>query len=236
MFKKQKRLRTQSKQRAGAPLFTYMQPFSLNSEQIRVLRTNLEYARVNGNLKSLLVTSSIPAEGKSTTAANLAYSLASIGKRVLLVDADLRKPTVHRTFKLANTVGLSEAILHRETQYTKFVDYVHELDLFVLTTGSLPPNPSELLNSQNMKSLMQELTDYFDYVIYDAPPVTSVADAQILASQVDGVLLVVRQGYVQKNEVHKAVQLLRNVKANLIGYVMNDVPLEAEKNYYYGEK
>ncbi|HFU3803952.1 TPA: CpsD/CapB family tyrosine-protein kinase [Streptococcus suis] len=229
--KKQKELHKQQLQ--GSPLYSATQPTSLNAEQIRVLRTNLEYAQLNGQIKSIGITSSIPGEGKSTVSANLAYSLAAAGKRVLIVDADLRKPTVHRTFKLSNIRGLTDLVIHKEEHFTSFLQYVEDLNLYVLTSGPIPPNPSELLQSERMSDLMEELANAFDFIIYDLPPVNSVTDAQIVARKVDGMILVVRQGYVLKIELEKSLRSLNNVETNLIGYVMNDVVRDQKDSYYY---
>ncbi|HFU4221292.1 TPA: CpsD/CapB family tyrosine-protein kinase [Streptococcus suis] len=216
----------------GSPLYSATQPTSINAEQIRVLRTNLEYAQLNGKIKSIGITSSIPGEGKSTVSANLAHSLAATGKRVLIVDADLRKPTVHRTFKVTNQRGLTDIVIGREEQYTQNLHYLTDLDLYVLPSGPIPPNPSELLQSENMNKLMTELADYFDFVIYDLPPVNSVTDAQIISRKVDGMILVVRQGYVLKTELEKSLRHLNTVNAKILGYVMNDVAKEQKDSYY----
>lgn len=229
--KKQKELNKQQLQ--GAPLYSATQPTSLNAEQIRVLRTNLEYAQLNGKIKSIGITSSIPGEGKSTVSANLAHSLAATGKRVLIVDADLRKPTVHRTFKVTNQRGLTDLVIGREERFTQNLHYLTDLGLYVLPSGPIPPNPSELLQSENMNKLMTELADYFDFVIYDLPPVNSVTDAQIISRKVEGMILVVRQGYVLKTELEKSLRNLNNVEAKLIGYVMNDVAKDQKDSYYY---
>ncbi|MCK4025459.1 CpsD/CapB family tyrosine-protein kinase [Streptococcus iners] len=228
--KKQKEFNKQQLQ--GAPLYSATQPTSLNAEQIRVLRTNLEYAQLDGKIKSIGITSSIPGEGKSTVSANLAHSLAATGKRVLIVDADLRKPTVHRTFKVTNQRGLTDIVIGREELYTQNLHYLTDLDLYVLPSGPIPPNPSELLQSENMSKLMTDLANYFDFVIYDLPPVNSVTDAQIISRKVDGMILVVRQGYVLKTELEKSLRNLNNVEAKLIGYVMNDVAKEQKDSYY----
>lgn len=233
-FRKKKRQKVLHKQQLqGSPLYSATQPTSLNAEQIRVLRTNLEYAQLNGKVKSIGVTSSIPGEGKSTVSANLAHSLASAGKKVLIVDADLRKPTVHRTFKVSNVKGLTDLVISKEGQFVQCVNYLADLDLYILTSGPIPPNPSELLQSENMTKLMEELVAYFDYIIYDLPPVNSVTDAQIMSRKVDGMILVVRQEYVLKAELEKSLRNLNNVEAHILGYVMNDVATSQKDSYYY---
>ncbi|HFI0934716.1 TPA: CpsD/CapB family tyrosine-protein kinase [Streptococcus suis] len=236
--RKRRQRELNQQQLQGSPLYSATQPTSLNAEQIRVLRTNLQYAQLNGKITSIGVTSSIPGEGKSTVSANLAHSLAAAGKKVLVVDADLRKPTVHRTFKLSNLRGLTDLVIDTKQSFADLLDYPEDLGVYVLTSGAIPPNPAELLLSNNLTSLMEELEHSFDFVIYDLPPVNSVTDAQIMARKVDGMILVVRQGYVQKNELEKSLRLLNNVDAQLLGYVMNDVPKENKDSYqyYYGRE
>ncbi|HFU3800012.1 TPA: CpsD/CapB family tyrosine-protein kinase [Streptococcus suis] len=229
--KKQKDLDRQQLQ--GSPLYSVTQPTSLNAEQIRVLRTNLEYVQLNGKIKTIGVTSSIPGEGKSTVSANLAHSLALTGKEVLIVDADLRKPTVHRTFNISNMHGLTDLVIGKGGGYTPGLHHLTDLNLYVLPSGPIPPNPSELLQSENMDKLMTNLANDFDFVIYDLPPVNSVTDAQIMSRKVDGMILVVRQEYVLKTELEKSLRNLKNVEAKLLGYVMNDVAKEQKDSYYY---
>ncbi|NQN88217.1 CpsD/CapB family tyrosine-protein kinase [Streptococcus suis] len=229
--KRQKEINKQQLQ--GSPLYSATQPTSLNAEQIRVLRTNLEYAQLNGKIKSIGISSSIPGEGKSTVSANLAHSLAMAGKRVLIVDTDLRKPTVHRTFNVSNMRGLTDLVIHQDENFTTFLHYLEDLDLYVLPSGPIPPNPSELLQSEKMTNLMTSFANDFDFIIYDLPPVNSVTDAQIISRKVDGMILVVRQGYVLKTELEKSLRNLKNVEAKLLGYVMNDVPKEQKESYYY---
>ena len=183
-------------------------------------------------MKNLLVSSSIPAEGKSTVASNLAYVITQTDKRVLLVDADLRKPTVHRTFKLNNEQGLTTLLSNADLKFNQVVQHSRDLNLYFLPSGPIPPNPSEILGSGRMTLLMQELGQYFDIVIYDAPPITAVTDPQILATKVDGVVMVVRQGYTRKEEVKKAKEALDNVNANILGYVMNGKEIKDSAGYY----
>lgn len=234
MFNKRKKTeqRLQKEQIQGASLITFMDPKSLNAEQFRTIRTNIEFAQIDKPMKNLLVSSSIPAEGKSTIASNLAYVIAQTDKRVLLVDADLRKPTVHRTFKLNNEQGLTTLLTNADLKFNKVVQHSRDLNLYFLPSGPIPPNPSEILGSGRMTHLMQELGLYFDVVIYDAPPVTAVTDPQILATKVDGVVMVVRQGFTRKEELKQAKVALDNVNANILGYVMNGKELSDSAGYY----
>lgn len=234
MFNKRKKTeqRLQKEQIQGTSLITHVDPKSLNAEQFRTIRTNIEFAQLDKPMKNLLVSSSIPAEGKSTIASNLAYVIAQTDKRVLLVDADLRKPTVHRTFKLNNEQGLTTLLTNVDLKFNQVVQHSRDLNLYFLPSGPIPPNPSEILGSGRMTLLMQELGQYFDIVIYDAPPITAVTDPQVLATKVDGVLMVVRQGYTRKEEVKKAKEALENVNANILGYVMNGKELSDSAGYY----
>lgn len=228
-----KQKKAEKEQRLGAPLITYYEPKSIISEQYRTLRTNLEFAQVGNQVKSIAITSSMPMEGKSTTSANLAYTMAQTGRNVLIVDSDLRKPTVHRSFKLNNEQGVTTLLANPELKFNQVVQKSKELGLYFLPSGPMPPNPAELIGSPQMARLMQELSDNFDMVIYDTPPVNSVTDAQIIASRVDGVTLVARQNFARKELVREAKQALENVKANILGFVINNVPFEEGKGYGY---
>jgi len=217
-------------------LITKTNPKSPISEQYRTIRTNILFSVVDRPLRSLMVTSSAPAEGKSTTAANLAVVFAQQGKKVLLVDADLRKPTVHYTFRKDNHVGLTNVL----TKQAPFQTAVKETDvdnLFVLTSGPIPPNPAELLGSSAMEELLAEAYKQFDLVLFDTPPVLAVTDAQILANQCDGTILVVRSGKTEIEAAQKAKELLINAKGKLLGVVLNQKKQkESSYYYYYGNK
>lgn len=234
MFNKRRKTeqKLQKEQNQGSSLITYTDSKSLNAEQFRTIRTNLEFAQLDKPMKNLLVSSSIPAEGKSTVASNLAYVIAQTDKKVLIVDADLRKPTVHRTFKLNNEQGLTTLLANSDLKFNQVVQHSRDLNLYFLPSGPIPPNPSEILGSGRMTKLIKNLEQYFDVVIYDAPPVTAVTDPQILATKVDGVVMVVRQGYTRKEEVKRAKEALDNVNANILGYVMNGKEVRDSTGYY----
>ncbi|WP_262349212.1 CpsD/CapB family tyrosine-protein kinase, partial [Limosilactobacillus fermentum] len=174
-------------------------------------------------------------EGKSTVTANVAIAWAQEGKRVLLIDADLRRSTLHATFGLSNQKGLTTVLTgdSNEVDLSNVVQKSGVENLEVLTAGPVPPNPSELLASQRMQSLINGVRDAYDLVVLDVPPMLQVTDTQVLSSNLDGVILVVRQGVTQKAAVRRAVEMLRISKTNILGYVMNDV-YDADAGYGYG--
>jgi protein-tyrosine kinase len=189
VFKKNKKT-VNSNQRN---IITHLDPRAPISEQYRTIRTNIQFSSVDESIQSLLITSSGPGEGKSTTVANLAIVFAQQGKKVLLIDADLRKPTVHYTFQLNNHIGLTNVLTKQST-----IDFsVNKTDienLFVMSSGPIPPNPAELLGSKAMDEFLEVSLQQFDMVIFDTPPVLAVTDAQILANKCNGTILVVNSG------------------------------------------
>ncbi|WP_339180188.1 CpsD/CapB family tyrosine-protein kinase [Oceanobacillus sp. FSL W7-1293] len=212
-------------------LITNSNPRSPISEQYRTVRTNLQFASVDNEIKSMLLTSAGPAEGKSMTTANLAVVYAQQGKKVLLVDADLRKPTIHYTFRLDNLRGLSN-ILVGETTIEETVEASDITNLDVISCGPIPPNPSELLGSRRMQAFIEAAEKKYDMVIFDMPPVLAVTDAKILANYVDGVILVVRSKKTENEAAKQALEALQSVHANVLGVVLNDRD-KKEANYYY---
>lgn len=213
-------------------LITKLNPRSPISEQYRTIRTNLQFASVDDPLKSILVTSSSPSEGKSMTVANLAVVYAQQEKRVLLIDADLRKPTVHYTFRLNNIRGLSN-VLAGETKLEDTVVYSDIDHLELLSSGPVPPNPSELLGSRRMDMMLEEARGIYDVILIDTPPVLAVPDAQILGNFVDGMLLVVRSDQTEYEAAIKAKEALEHSKGKLLGTVLNDREKTAANSYYY---
>lgn len=191
------------KSRRGLAQISVLHHKSLVAEQYRTIRTNIEFSSVQTHLRSILVTSSVPGEGKSFSAANLAAVFAQQEKKVLLVDADLRKPTIHETYQLENVQGLTNVLVGNaslgETVQKTLID-----NLYVLTSGPTPPNPAELLSSKAMGELIQEMYSRYSLVIFDSPPLLAVADGQILANQTDGSVLVVLSGKTKMDTVQKA--------------------------------
>ena len=206
-------------------------PKSIPAESYRVLRTNIQYSSIDKKIERILVTSSEPGEGKSTTSGNLALTFAQDEKKVLLIDCDLRKPSIHKKFKISNNLGLSNVILDKSKLSKALVKRSEYLD--ILPSGKVPPNPSELLGSKALEELLDELDDVYDVIILDTPPVHAVTDAQILSTKVDGVILVVRAEKTKKDSVIAAKESLQKVNANILGAVLNGGESSRGKYYYY---
>ncbi len=225
-------------------LVVYEQPKSAVAECCRAIRTNLLFMSPERPLKSILVTSAGPRDGKTTTAASMAITKAESGNRVLLVDADLRRPRVHSAFKTANGAGLSSLILG-EGQLKDTCKSSGVPNLSLLTCGPIPPNPAELLHTDAFKKLLSQMTEQFDRVIIDSPPVGAVADAVVISTLVDGTLLVVKNQVTSRDMARRAVRTLRDVNARIFGAILNDINLEdrhaggyyyySKYGYYYGE-
>ena len=216
----------------GIQLTTLTAPMSVVTEQVKTIRTNLNYAMVGNPLKTLMITSAIQGEGKSTVGSNLAVEYAKKGLQVLLVDADLRRPTIHQTFAISNQRGVSSWLSGQLTDVNEAIYPVLD-HLFVMPSGPKPPNPAELLASDRMTEFLTVATRKLDLVIVDAPPILPVTDARILAGQVDGTVLVVRQNFVEKVAVRQAVSALKNARAQLLGTILNDVDIKTH-GYGYG--
>ncbi|WP_225049595.1 CpsD/CapB family tyrosine-protein kinase [Priestia megaterium] len=213
-------------------LLAHNSPKDPVAEQYRTIRTNIQFSDTEQDIKSIMLTSTGPGEGKSTTASNLATVYAQQGLRVLLIDADLRKPTSHYTFRLENHVGLTN-VLTKQSTLGQAVQATEVSELFLLTSGPIPPNPAELLASNNMTELLKEMKEEFDMIIFDTPPVLAVADAQILANQVDGSILVVSSGKTDKEAAVRAKELLLKANAKVLGAVLNNRKMEEGSDYYY---
>ncbi len=213
-------------------LIMYHDPRSPISEAFRTLRTNLEFASPGEQLRSVLISSPGPEEGKSTVAANLAISLSQTGKQVILVDADMRKPTQHKLFSLPNRAGLTTLLVKDAEQDVRQQTPVPGLS--IITSGPIPPNPSELLTSDRMDAVVDSLADKADIVIYDSPPIAVVSDAIILGAKLDGALLVVRLGVTSREATKRARELLKTSRSRVLGVVVNEVmPRHGYGNYHY---
>jgi non-specific protein-tyrosine kinase len=208
-------------------------PKSPISEAYRVMRTNLQFSSLDQTLQSLVVTSPQPTEGKSTTLANLGVVMARTGKSVILVDSDLRRPTLHKIFQLANREGLTNLLLQDEPQLDGCLQETGVENLSVLTSGPLPPNPSELLASHRMRRLIDRLEHEADMVILDTPPALPVTDAALLAARVNGTLLVTEAGRTRRASARQALDSLNQVGANILGVALNRVSLRGVEGYYH---
>ncbi|NLJ18986.1 MAG: CpsD/CapB family tyrosine-protein kinase [Globicatella sulfidifaciens] len=213
-------------------IITHNNPKSPVSEAYRVLRTNIQFSSVDKPLKTIVVTSAGPMEGKTTTITNLAVIFAQAGSKVLLIDTDLRKPMLHKVFLLLNERGLTNLLTSNKDTMT-FIQHDVVKNLDVLTSGRIPPNPSELLSSNAMKNFIENVKTKYDIVLMDSPPVGSVTDATIISTYADGTILVVKSGRTEVDEVKRAQEILKNVNANIIGVVLNHLDKKAAGNNYY---
>lgn len=212
-------------------IYVSSQPRSPVSESFRTLRTNIEFSSVDKPPKTILVTSANPSEGKTTTAVNLAVALAQGGKKVTLIDADLRRPHVHKYFNLSNRMGLSDVFLHNRTYQAVARPWKDNGQLMIVTSGSLPPNPAELLTSDRMMQFINAAIEQSDIVVLDSPPFL-VSDASVLAARVDGVILVVQPGHTHTDAIKVMIDQLQRVGAKTLGLVFNRIP--KNRSYYYG--
>jgi len=217
-------------------LVTLASPRSPVSEAYRTLRTNLEFSSLDEPLKTMMVTSPGAEEGKSTTLANLAVTLAHAEKRVILVDCDLRRPAQHEIFGTSNDVGLTTMVVDEKVMRDPPLLETGVEGLQLLPSGPLPPNPSELVGSRRMGEIIKALSERADLVLFDAPPVIAVTDAAVLASRVDGVLLVIRAGATKRDHAKRAKALLDKVNAHVVGAVLNNVKMDTSYYQYYREK
>jgi len=211
-------------------LITVNNPKAPTAEAYRTLRTNIQFSSIDKKVQVVCITSSGPGEGKSTVSSNLAVVTAESGKKTLLIDCDQRKSRLHKIFGLSNTVGLSD-LLAGEASFTEAVQKSGIDNLLLLTAGTKPPNPSELLASSKMKNFINSLREKIDFIIIDTPPVLMLTDAQLLAGSTDGYLLVVSSGEADRDAAAKAKELLEKVNAKILGVVLNKLKV-SEKGYY----
>lgn len=211
-------------------LISLKNPMAPISEAYRTLRTNIKYSSFDKEIKSLVITSSGPSEGKSTTACNLAIVMAQTGNKTILIDCDQRKPRLHKIFAQSNECGLSN-ILTDEVEFKDAVYKTQIENLEMLSSGTKPPNPAELLSSEKMKRFLEALKEKYDSIIIDTPPIVAVTDAQLLSTYADGCVLVVASGQTDRNAAIKAKELLDKVGAKILGVVLNKVDI-SNKGYY----
>ncbi|MCC6176557.1 MAG: CpsD/CapB family tyrosine-protein kinase [Chloroflexi bacterium] len=222
---------------SGGPdgLIAVRAPNSLAAEAYRTLRTNIQFSSLDRDVRTLLVTSVGPKEGKSLVLANLGITMAESGRRVVMVDCDLRRPSLHDLFGLADGPGVTTMVL--DAGHTPPLQPTLVANLSLIPSGPLPPNPAELLASERFSSVVQAIAKEADHVLFDAPPVASVSDAAVLATRVDGVLLVVDAGRTRRDAARRAKEQLERVGARVLGVVLNNVrPERVQADYYGGTK
>lgn len=214
-------------------IITHTDPKSPISEAFRSLRTNVHYTNIDKEIKIIQVTSSLQSEGKSTIAANYAVTLVQSGKKVLIIDCDLRRPNLHRIFNLPNSNGLINLLI-KETTLEQSIKSTEVKDLYAIVSGPIPPNPSEMLESNRMKELIKNIKDHFDVIIIDSPPVIPVTDAMIISNLVDGTLVTVALGETEREVYKRTIESLENVGANILGTIINKVSSSARYYASYG--
>jgi capsular exopolysaccharide synthesis family protein len=212
-------------------IVTVKSPKSPVTEAYRTLRTNIQFSSFDNKIQTIVVTSSGPGEGKTTTVSNFAVTLAQSGYKTILIDCDQRKPKVHKMFNISNQTGISN-ILIGETSMEEAIQKTEIENLSILPSGTRPPNPAELLASTKMQKFINLLKEKYDYIILDAPPIIMVTDAQILSRYADGCLLVVASGEADRHMAAKAKELLQKVDAKILGVVLNK--LDTSNKGYYG--
>lgn len=205
-------------------------PKSISAEAYRSLRTSIKFSSVDKPIKTIVVTSSIPGEGKSTISGNLAITLSQSGARVLLIDCDLRKPSIHKKFRVLNDLGLTDILVDK----CSLKDVIKKIDeyLFMITAGTIPPNPSEIVGSNSMEDLIKELSLSFDYIVMDTPPVIPVTDPLLLAAKSDATIIVVRARKTKEKIIRQAYDELIKVNSNIIGSILNDSETKTNNSYY----
>lgn len=213
-------------------LITLTDPRSPVSEAYRALRTNLSFYSLDNPIRSLVVTSAAGEEGKSTTIANLAVTLAQSGRRTILVDCDLRRPSLHTLFNLQQSPGLTEMVLG-QVEAAPLQETGVE-NLWLLPSGSQPPNPADLLGSRRVDQIITALLDQADMVLFDAPPVIAVTDAAVLGAKVDGVLLVISAGKTRREHAERAKEILEKAKVRIVGATLTNAPKDSAIGGYYG--
>ena len=217
----------------GMKLITATEPRSPIAEAFRSLRTNLQFASVDHPIRTILVTSPSPSDGKSTIAANLSTVIAQGGFKVTLLDGDLRRPNIHKVLGIANRLGLSTLFVQPDLEITDILQESKIEGLSVLTAGEIPPNPSELLGSEKFISILENIKERTDIVVIDSPPVMAVTDSAVLAPRVDGVLLVIKPGTTNLAASKQAVEQLNHVGANILGVVLNELEVSRARSKYY---
>lgn len=227
---------SENTKRSSSRLVTFKNPRSFVSEEFKTIRSNIMFSMIDKDMKSIMITSSGPGEGKSFFSANIAVSMAAQGQEVLLVDADLRRPTINEFFNIPNSGRLKGLTTLLSQAHPDVEDSIHpsaQEQLSVLPSGPLPPNPSELLASSRMDRLIEKLEERYDLIIFDLPPIVTVTDAQVMAGKTDGTIFVSRYGVSDRTNMIKAKQLLEHANATVLGTVFNGKKRSKVSNQYY---
>ncbi|WP_368915889.1 polysaccharide biosynthesis tyrosine autokinase [Staphylococcus haemolyticus] len=219
------------------PLYAHDKPKSITSEKFRGIRSNIMFSGANEEIKSIIITSEKPTAGKSIISANIAISYAQAGFKTLIIDGDMRKPTQQYNFETANYDGLSNLIIGK-SDFDKAIRSTRVENLDLLTSGPVPPNPSELVASDRFKEIYNQLMDMYDFILIDTPPVTSVTDAQVFLQLVKDCVMIIDTEKNNKNEIKKAKQLIEQADGHIIGAVLNKTERDKSSNYYnyYGDE
>ena len=205
-------------------------PRSISAEAYRSIKTSIQYSSIDKKIKTIVVTSSLASEGKSTVSGNLAYVLSENNNKVLLIDCDLRKPSLHKKFQVSNEKGITDLLIGKCTQNE--VIKVMEKGVHLITAGTIPPNPAEIVGSKALKDFIDEMVNDYDYIVIDTPPVLAVTDAQLLAAKCDGTVLVSRAKKSRNKFVKLAYNELQKVRANVLGSILNDSDMKQKYGYY----
>ncbi|MCI2774227.1 polysaccharide biosynthesis tyrosine autokinase [Staphylococcus petrasii] len=223
--------KNEKRKKLNTPLFVEDNPKSIVSEKVRGIRSNIMYSGAE-EIKSIIVTSEKPAAGKSIVSANIAITYAQAGYKTLIIDGDMRKPTQHYHFETSNYDGLSNLIIGK-SDFDKAIRSTRVENLDLLTSGPVPPNPSELIASKRFDKLFHDLTERYDFILIDTPPVISVTDAQVFLRNVKNCVLIIDAEKNNKNEVKKAKALIQKADGHLLGAVLNKTPKDKSSSYYY---
>lgn len=205
-------------------------PHSISAESYKSIRTSLKYSSVDKTIKTIVITSSIPGEGKSTIAGNLALCLSESGNKVLIIDCDLRRPSLHKKFRISNLKGITDCLIDKDNLKESIQEFTS--DLSVISSGTIPPNPAEILGSKTFERFLKNIGSIYDYIILDTPPLLAVTDASILAGKADATIIVVKYGKTREKDINLAYKELKKVNANVVGSILNSCDMKRTDSYY----
>lgn len=205
-------------------------PHSISAESYKSIRTSLKYSSVDKTIKTIVITSSVPGEGKSTIAGNLALCLSESGNKVLIIDCDLRRPSLHKKFRISNLKGITDCLIDKDNLKESIQEFTS--DLSVISSGTIPPNPAEILGSKTFERFLKNIGSIYDYIILDTPPLLAVTDASILAGKADATIIVVKYGKTREKDINLAYKELKKVNANVVGSILNSCDMKRTDSYY----